>query len=298
MRSVLALRAGIRVNPAETKWKRPLRHIAQFLMRNVGLTLLMFIHNGSIPDDEKNNNTMCYFIEINLTKIELEKRFGARMPEDFQWKPVFFLSGFDFPRLPVVVSSRSEFLVAHWGLIPLWVREESKALEMRSKTLNARMESICEKPSFKKPFQNHRCLIPAHGFYEWHHAGARKYPFYITLANNEPFAFAGIADEWLDPVTKIKISTFSLITTQANNLLKKIHNTKKRMPVILSPENESKWIDPSLSVESAFQFLQPYPPELLKAWPVSRQVASRTSDPYSPELIQPVSYPELQIDLS
>lgn len=241
---------------------------------------------------------MCYFIEINLTKIELEKRFGARMPEDFLWKPVFFLSGFDFPRVPVVVSSHPEsFTPAHWGLIPSWVREESKASEIRSKTLNARMESISEKPSFKKPFHNRRCLIPAHGFYEWHHAGTRKYPFYVALANNEPFAFAGIADEWVNPVTGAKVQTFSLITTQANSLLAKIHNTKKRMPVILHPENESKWIDPALSPESAFHLLQPYPAELLKAWPVSRKIASRTSDSSSPELIQPVSYPELQIDL-
>lgn len=242
---------------------------------------------------------MCYFIEINLTKIELEKRFGARMPEDFQWKPVFFLSGFDFPRVPVVVSSRPEtFVPAYWGLIPSWIREENKASEIRSKTLNARMESISEKPSFKKPFQNRRCLIPAHGFYEWHHAGTRKYPFYIALANNEPFAFAGIADEWINPVTGEKIPTFSLITTQANSLLEKIHNTKKRMPVILRPENESKWIDPSVSAESAFHLLQPYPADLLKAWPVSRQIASRTSDPSSPELIHPVSYPEFQLNLS
>jgi putative SOS response-associated peptidase YedK len=131
---------------------------------------------------------MCYFIEINLTKIEIEKRFGAKMPEDFQWKPAYFFSGFDYPRIPVVISQQPEnFVPAYWGLVPSWIREESKAFEIRSKTLNARMESISEKPSFRKPFLSRRCLVPAHGFYEWHHAGTRKYPFYIALANDEPF---------------------------------------------------------------------------------------------------------------
>ena len=241
---------------------------------------------------------MCYFIEINLTKIELEKRFGAKMPEDFQWKPAYFFSGFDYPRIPVVISQQPEnFVPAYWGLVPSWIREESKAFEIRSKTLNARMESISEKPSFRKPFLSRRCLVPAHGFYEWHHAGTRKYPFYIALANDEPFALAGITDEWTNPSTGEKIPTFSIITTQANSLLERIHNSKKRMPVILPPEKEKSWIDPSLPPESAMQLLLPYPTELLKAWPVSRQINSRTTDPASPEFIQPVSFPELEIDL-
>lgn len=120
-----------------------------------------------------------------------------------------------------------------WGLIPFWVKNLEAANKISERTLNARSETIFEKPSFRHSIMSKRCLIIADGFFEWQHENKKAYPYYIKLKGNETFGIAGIWDSWTNPESKEEMRTFSVITTAANSLLEKVHNTRKRMPVIL-----------------------------------------------------------------
>jgi putative SOS response-associated peptidase YedK len=237
---------------------------------------------------------MCYFVEINLTRIEMQKRFGAEMPEYFRWEPMPFISAFAFPELPVIAGERPDQMVpASWGLIPAWTPHRAKAEEIRLHTLNAMAETVHQKPSFRQAFSKCRCLIPVHGFFEWHHSGKHKYPFYITRQDKDIFALAGIVDNWTDKESGEILRSFSVITTPANEVMARIHNTKKRMPAILNKEDEKAWINPTLSAEKALQFLQPFPSKLLSAYTVEKINPSKSFQGSSEEVLKPFTYPEL-----
>jgi putative SOS response-associated peptidase YedK len=175
-------------------------------------------------------------------------------------------------------------------VIPAWVRTAEEADEIRSKTFNARAESIDSKPSFSSSFKSKRCIIPVKGFYEWQHVGTKKIPWYIYCLNDEIFSIAGLYSEWVGTASSETISTFSIITTDANELMAEVHNSKKRMPAILGREDETKWIDLSISQAEASGLLRPYPSELLKAHTISPLVNSRTENRNTPEVIKPYSY--------
>src|ERR1051326_7982322 len=128
-----------------------------------------------------------------------------------------------------------------WGLIPSWAKDDS----IGSKMINARAETLAEKPSFKRLLRSRRCLIVADGFYEWKKEGKGKVPMFITLEDQEPFAFAGLWDSWRDPDGQ-QIRTCTIITTEANELMAPIHN---RMPVILPAQAREEWLDPSIREE-------------------------------------------------
>ncbi|GCE10954.1 SOS response-associated peptidase [Tengunoibacter tsumagoiensis] len=160
-----------------------------------------------------------------------------------------------------------------WGLIPSWAKEES----IGSKMINARAETLAEKPSFKRLLHSKRCLIVADGFYEWsQEAGSKhKTPMYITLEDQEPFAFAGLWDVWKDS-TGQAVRTCTIITTEPNELMQSIHN---RMPVLLPREARDAWIDPRMHDEQALlHLLKPYPSSAMVARPVSRLVNDPRND--------------------
>src|SRR5207245_977678 len=140
----------------------------------------------------------------------------------------------------------------HWGLIPSWAKDTTVGYKM----INARSETIMEKPSFKKPFQKSRCLVAADGFFEWSvPVGSKsKIPMRITLQSREPFAMAGLWEKWKSPEGK-EIRSFTIITTAANKVMEPIHN---RMPVILSKESEDQWLDPESKPEKLLELLRPY----------------------------------------
>ncbi|UCH13733.1 MAG: SOS response-associated peptidase, partial [Bacteroidales bacterium] len=134
---------------------------------------------------------MCYTIEINLTREQIEKRFKANFINDPDFEPKKRVSAFTLPDLPVICSnSTDEVRLFTWGLIPFWVKNEEDAKSIRTKTFNARAETIAEKPSYKNSFRSKRCLVLADGFYEWHTEGKEKTPYFITLKDNSPFALA------------------------------------------------------------------------------------------------------------
>ncbi len=163
-----------------------------------------------------------------------------------------------------------------WGLIPSWAKDES----IGSRMINARAETLTEKPSFKGLLRSKRCLIVADGFFEWKQENGFKTPMYITLKSGEPFAFAGLWDLWKSPDGQ-QIRTCTIITTEPNEVVAPIHN---RMPAILLPPARELWLDPDIRDEQALShWLAPYPAAEMTARPVSRLVNDPNRD--SPELI-------------
>jgi len=158
-----------------------------------------------------------------------------------------------------------EMVSLRWGLIPSWSRDAA----IGDRLANARAETAAEKPSFRQALRQRRCLIPADGFYEWKKSGGRKEPYYVRLRDGGLFAFAGLWERWrgdeADP-----LETCSILTTDANDLLRPIHD---RMPVILDPADYGPWLDPDLHNPEVVQaLLRPFPAERMVAYPVSRLV--------------------------
>jgi putative SOS response-associated peptidase YedK len=154
-----------------------------------------------------------------------------------------------------------------WGLIPHWAKDDKIA----NKLINARSETIAEKPSFKNSYKKSRCLIIADGFYEWKDTGFKKKPFYICFKNEKPFTMAGLYDKWINSDGKI-ITTCTIVTTEANEIMQPIHH---RMPVIIEPENYDLWLNPAeTDISKLGKLLKPCSPELLKTYEVSQLVNS------------------------
>jgi putative SOS response-associated peptidase YedK len=234
---------------------------------------------------------MCYFVEHNIQRKELEKRFNVKFPEDLRYTPAFFQSAFNLPLMPVITSDkRAEVQLFRWGLIPFWTKDQDAAEKIRYATFNARTEGVWEKPAFRKPIQSCRCLVSAHGFFEYHTSPDLKIPYYIRLRDNNVFAFAGIYDRWTNRETGEIIPAFSILTTTANPLMEKIHNLKKRMPVILPKSMEEDWINPESSADLINSLLVPYAENLLEAYPVSRKISLKNPDIYDPALIEKTDY--------
>lgn len=159
-----------------------------------------------------------------------------------------------------------------WGLIPAWAKDRKIAYS----TINARAETIATKPAFRAAFRQRRCLIPADGFYEWKATASGKQPYYLILKDREPFALAGLWEEWTDPETGEIIQTATIVVTSANALVAEIHD---RMPVILRPDDYATWLDPGVKTPSALEpLLRPYPAELMTTVAVDRRVNSARQD--------------------
>lgn len=158
-----------------------------------------------------------------------------------------------------------------WGLIPSWAKDPSIGQRM----INARAETLAERPAFKQAFRRRRCLVPADGFYEWQKGGRRKTPFYFRLKSGRPFALAGLWEEWLSPEGQT-IRSCTIITTAPNELLAPIH---ERMPAILLPEAIEVWLDPSATDPALLHpWLKPYPADRMTGHPVPPIVNSPTYD--------------------
>ena len=191
--------------------------------------------------------------------------------------------------VPVIIQNggKNELKIMRWGLVPSWAPDRSNA----SRMINARAESITEKPSFRRLVESHRCLIPADGFYEWRREGSGKVPVWFHLKKKEPFAFAGLWDAWRDVEGAI-LHSFTIITTVPNALLRRIHN---RMPVIFDPLQARLWLDSRLSTRDAdiAAVLAPFPSELMESHDVSPLVNKPEFD--SSDCINPISDAQLRL---
>ena len=234
---------------------------------------------------------MCFTVNVNLIKEELENRYGATLIDPDKYRPSYYYHAFAFPDLPVLCSGDpGKLKMLKWGLIPSWTRSLDDAKEIRLKTLNARSESVNKKPSFSSSFRSKRCIVPVKGFYEWQHSGKEKIPWYIYRSDNEIMSLAGIYDEWEETNTGQVISTFSILTTDATDLMAEIHNSAKRMPLVLDKNLEQQWIDISTSEPELMKMLAPYPSEILKAHTIGPLINSRTAERNSPEVIAPYTW--------
>ncbi len=234
---------------------------------------------------------MCFTVNLNIIKEELEARYGRELIDHEKYRPSFYYHAYSLPSMPVVCSDRgSGIRLFRWGLIPSWVGDEDEANDTLLKTFNARSETLSTKPAFRESFASRRCLVPVRGFFEWQHLGGRKIPWYITLRGEDIFSLAGIWDSWVMQ-GGITLNTFSVVTTRANGLMEEIHNTKKRMPVILPSAAEGIWLREGLTRDSLAALMEPVASEMLAAHTVSPLITNARADRNRPELIKPYNYP-------
>jgi len=239
---------------------------------------------------------MCYHTSLVTDAPTLEKRFNASLSDESTCRPAYHASAFGFPAWPILTRQEpGRFQAIRWGLIPRWVRSADDADQIRAKTINARAETIFEKPSFRTAAQKgQRCLIPMTGFYEWHTIGSKKYPFYISTTDQPIFSVVLLCDEWPDSETGELTATYTLLTTDANPLLAAIHNTKKRMPCLLTPEAEQAWLHENLDEKQTLELLAtPYPADRMHSHSISKRITSRSEPSDAPEVLEPFNYPEL-----
>lgn len=167
----------------------------------------------------------------------------------------------------IITAGVKTLAPVRWGLVPSWAKDMS----VGSKMINARAETVSEKPSYRNAFKRRRCLVVADGFYEWQSVAGTKRPIYIRFKSGRPFGFAGLYEMWNSPEGE-GITTCAIITTQANELMRPIH---ERMPVIIPKEKEDLWLDPKTEDESLLlSLLKPYPADQMEAYPVSKKVNS------------------------
>ena len=234
---------------------------------------------------------MCFSVNVNLIKEELENRYGATLIDPDKYRPSYYYHAFGLPEIPAICApERDKIRLLRWGLIPSWTRSTEDANVIRYKTFNARAESINKKPSFSSSVKSKRCIIPVKGFFEWQHAGKDKIPWYIYHYDNDILSVAGLFDEWRENSTGEKLRTFTVITTDANELMAEIHNSAKRMPVILDKNSEFVWTTLSVPLNDLLSLLKPCSSDLLKAHTISPLVNDRGANRDSPDVIRPYSY--------
>ncbi|MFY8186861.1 MAG: SOS response-associated peptidase [Flavobacterium sp.] len=199
---------------------------------------------------------MCFHTKQTASIAAVEQRFKAKVAQPSLFQSQVAINGFDFPQTPIIKDVQPHVITHdYWGLIPAWAQDD----QIKKHTLNARIETIAEKPAFRTSISQ-RCLVIANGFYEWQwhdSKGKNKTKYEIGLEQESLFAFAGIYSHWMDPKTLETRTTYAILTTEANVLMAQIHNVKKRMPVILKPNDELKWLQHHPIADFAFPYKVP-----------------------------------------
>ena len=207
---------------------------------------------------------MCFTVKITADALKLENRYKFKAQANtLQFKGGEKLSGFAHPQLPILIDGTIQ--LARWGLIPYWTKDREAALSLQNQTLNARIETIHEKASFKKAIASQRCILPVNAFYETQHRGKEKVPFLLHPNQDEFFHIAGIWDTWISPQSKTTVNTFSIVTCEANPLMAEIHNTKKRMPLLLGNNQWEDWLKPQFNIDEFIHQTLPIPDERLRS---------------------------------
>lgn len=222
---------------------------------------------------------MCGRFGLDIRPDQLSEQFGVVDP------PVLA------PRYNIAPSQEAACVMVHpesgrrvvrrlrFGLVPHWADDPKIGYKM----INARSETVHEKPAFRGAFAERRLIVPASGFYEWEKADGKR-PWYYTKPDGEPVGMAGIWERWRDEAAERTLFSFAIITVPANSLVAEVH---ERMPAILEPARYSAWLNPEADTGSLRELLGPFPPEKMNSRPVSRRVNSPAND--DPSLIKPVS---------
>ncbi len=169
-------------------------------------------------------------------------------------------------------DAKRELVMLRWGLVPFWAKDPS----IGNRMINARAETVAEKPAYRAAYRHRRCLVLADGFYEWHRGGDAKVPWFVSLASDEPFALAGLWEQWHDRDSGDELQTTTLLTTEANAFMAPLHH---RMPVILTPESADTWL------ASGGRLLASWSAPRLRAWPVDRRVNNARNE--GEDLVEP-----------
>ena len=185
---------------------------------------------------------MCFHSKQSKKAQEAEKRFNAKVEDKANFLISDHINAFTFPKTPVITNEDYKLIQnVNWGLIPHWAKDN----EIRKYTVNAKIETINDKPAFRDS-TNNRCIILSDGFYEWQwqdSKGQNKIKHLIELKDKELYAYGGIYSEWYNITTGQTEKTYAMVTTEAKGIMRKVHNSKMRMPVILTKQNEQQWLN-------------------------------------------------------
>jgi len=247
---------------------------------------------------------MCFDIKTNLETqlkraipkysdqtIDLFDKFKNQIPKNYH-----HVSGFSHPKM-IIYTNKNPYspTLSNWGLIPFWTRDQKQANSIRTNTLNARGETIFEKPSFRKAANSNKCIIHIDGYYEHHHYKGKTYPFFIFRKDQKPLSIAGLWDEWININTGEVLNSFSIITTKANQLMQKIHNNPKltegRMPVVINNEEEDQWLTAE-NKNDCLKYIIPFEDHLIEAYNVGK-IRGKHATGNTPEAHQKITYKEL-----
>jgi putative SOS response-associated peptidase YedK len=234
---------------------------------------------------------VCYSNSTNSSNVDLAKKYKKKIPNDNADVLYYQASGFTLPIWPIINQSE-EIQFMQWGLVPNWFRGEQR--EIASKTLNCRTETADSKASFKHLINSRRCIIPSSGFFEWQHLGKEKIPFFIYPRETDILSMAGLWDTSVNLVTGEVNLTFTILTTEANDFMGKIHNTKKRMPLFLNSDNQiSEWLSNCSNISHIIKSSQQ---TLLLAHEVNKNLLL-SSQSNVPEVNQPFQLKPNQLSL-
>ncbi|ETT37036.1 hypothetical protein C161_11023 [Paenibacillus sp. FSL R5-192] len=210
---------------------------------------------------------MCGRFTITDPLDAIMDRYYAFIADGFDYKPNYNAAPMQY--IPTIIGSKDGNRLGslRWGLVPVWAKDD----KIGNKLINARAETLAEKPAFKRLISSKRCIIPTNGFYEWKKEGSAKQPMRILMKDDRLFSLAGLYDTWTDPDGN-KLSTCTIITTEPNSLMEDIHN---RMPVILRPEDEAEWLGKDNDdVQSLLGLLKPYEASAMRAYEVPKEVGN------------------------
>ena len=254
---------------------------------------------------------MCYDVKTKLeSQLRRAKRYNDQVWIDelekkllpYEDSTYYHISGYAHPKLLIYTNDNPYIPTPSiWGLVPHWIKNNDQKLNFWNNTLNARGETIFEKPSFKDSAKNKRCILHLDGFYEHHHFKGKTYPFFVAGRDGKPLSIAGLWSEWVDKETGEILNTFTIVTTKGNGLMTKIHNNPKliepRMPVILAEELEDLWLGPINSQrdkKEIINLIQSYPEDKLKAHTV-RRLRGKEAAGNVPEASAYFKYNELEV---
>lgn len=223
---------------------------------------------------------MCGRYAMSVSAGEIEEVFDIRLPTRVPWEPSYNVA--PTQKAPVVAldaAGERALRLHRWGLVPRWANDPS----IGTRAINARADTVAEKPMFRDAFRSRRCLVPATGFYEWRKTADGKVPMFVHPTRLPLFAFAGLWEVWTPPDGGEGLRTFSILTGEPNELLSAIHD---RMPVILPRAAWATWLDRETSADALRELLAARPAVSMRAHAVSALVNSPSHD--GPELIEPV----------
>jgi putative SOS response-associated peptidase YedK len=237
---------------------------------------------------------MCFYYAITKKNAKLLVDKGIIKEKQLElFTDHFLVNGFEHPAMPVITDKNpDEISLFRWGFVPSTVKSEAGAAEIlkRYNTLNAHSDRISESKLYGEAVRNNRCLVLCSGFFEWRKVKGKKVPYYISLKDDSLFAFAGIWSDWIDELGE-QHGTYAILTVEANELLAQVHNIKKRMPLILPPDQAKQWLNLDLSAEEIKDILKPIASESLKAHTVNQFLSIPQNERKKPEIIAYYNYP-------